>query len=46
MEKDELDNLVEEVKGLIGTMLISERMNTQRCIAKDRDTTKTIVDHK
>lgn len=33
-------------QGLIGQLLVSERTNTQRCIAKDLDTTKTIIDTK
>lgn len=40
-----IQHVTNELKGLFGTMLISERMNTQRCIAKDRDTTKTIIDY-
>ncbi|AUN14749.1 Uncharacterised protein [[Clostridium] sordellii] len=42
----ELSKLVEDLKGIGGELLISERLNTQRCIAKDVDTTKTIIDQK
>ncbi|WP_270942769.1 hypothetical protein [Romboutsia lituseburensis] len=41
-----LENLKDELSGLLNVMLVSERMNSQRCIAKDVDTTKTIIDHK
>jgi len=41
-----LKTLKEDLSGLLSTMLISERINSQKCIAKDLDTTKTIVDHK
>lgn len=34
------------VKDVFKFMLVSERMNSQRCLAKDLDTTKTIVDPK
>ncbi len=42
----ELSKLVEDLKGISGEMLVSERLNTQRCLAKDIDTTKTIIDQK
>ena len=41
-----LSNLKEELSGLLNIMLMSERTNSQRCLAKDLDTTKTIVDYK
>ena len=41
-----LKGLKDDLSGLLSTMLISERMNSQKCIAKDLDTTKTIVDYK
>ncbi|MGL4913693.1 MAG: hypothetical protein ACRC3Y_14820, partial [Romboutsia sp.] len=41
-----LSILKEELSGLLDVMLMSERTNSQRCIAKELDTTKTIVDHK
>ncbi|MCR8746352.1 hypothetical protein [Romboutsia lituseburensis] len=43
--KEEINKLAEEAKQLVNTMLVSERINSQRCIAKDIDTTKTIIDH-
>ena len=43
---EEFHKLVEELKTLMSTMLVGERLNTQRCIAKDIDTTKTIIDQK
>ena len=42
----ELSKLVEDLKGIGGELLVSERLNTQRCLAKDIDTTKTIIDQK
>ncbi|WP_373600899.1 hypothetical protein [Paraclostridium bifermentans] len=42
----ELSKLVEDLKGIAGELLVSERLNTQRCLAKDIDTTKTIIDQK
>lgn len=50
-EKEEFSNqdiksLIGELKGIVSEMLISERINSQRCVAKDLDTTKTIIDHK
>lgn len=41
-----LKEFKDELKGIMDTMLVSERLNSQRCIAKDIDTTKTIIDHK
>lgn len=33
------------LKGVTSCMLTSERINSQRCLAKDIDTTKTIIEH-
>ena len=44
--KDEIKELVDEAKTMVQTMLVSERINSQRCVAQDIDTTKTIIDHK
>ncbi|RDY23336.1 hypothetical protein CHF27_008805 [Romboutsia maritimum] len=44
--KESLNNLVGELSGILNTMLVSERINSQRCVAKDIDTTKTIINHK
>ncbi len=46
IDKSEISKLAEELKTLMNTLLVGERLNTQRCIAKDIDTTKTIIDHK
>ncbi len=43
--KKEIEKLVHELKGLLAEMLVSERINSQRCIGKDLDTTKTIIDN-
>ncbi|WP_455537956.1 hypothetical protein [Terrisporobacter sp.] len=42
----ELQKVVNEIKGILDTMLVSERINSQRCLNQDLDTTKTIIDHK
>ncbi len=46
INKNDVENVVNELKGIVNEMLISERINSQRCIAKDLDTTKTIIDQK
>lgn len=33
-------------KGIKNYLLVNERINSQRCVAKNIDTTKTIIDHK
>lgn len=35
-----------KIKRLISFFLTSERLNSQTCVAKNIDTTKTILDHK
>ncbi|MEG1311758.1 MAG: hypothetical protein RR942_08595 [Romboutsia sp.] len=44
--KEKLINLKQDLLGLLNTMLVSERINSQRCVAQDIDTTKTILDNK
>ncbi len=46
INKHDVENVVNELKGIVNEMLISERINSQRCIAKELDTTKTIIDQK
>lgn len=41
-----LNKLTRTLKGISNYLLLSERTNSQRCIAKDIDTTKTIIDNK
>lgn len=43
--EEEMDNLIQEAKRLLDMMLVSERINSQRCLNQDLDTTKTIIDH-
>ena len=43
--EEEMDNLIQEGKRLLNMMLVSERINSQRCFNQDLDTTKTIIDH-
>lgn len=45
-KKQELENTIQELKGILNEMLISERINSQRCLNQDIDTSKTIIDHK
>lgn len=33
-------------KGITKYLLVNERINSQRCVAKNIDTTKTIIDYK
>ncbi len=44
--KEDIKELADEAKGIVQTILVSERINSQRCVAQDIDTTKTIIDHK
>ena len=37
---EEMDNLIQEAKNLLNMMLVSERINSQRCLNQDLDTTK------
>lgn len=34
------------LKGIMNHLLVGERINSQRCLAKDLNTTKTIIDNK
>lgn len=40
------NKLLNAIKGISAQLLVNERINSQRCIAKDRDTTKTIIESK
>ena len=42
---EEIDNLIQEAKNMLNMMLVSERINSQRCLNQDLDTTKTIIEH-
>ena len=46
VNKKDIENIIEELKDLVKMMLVSERVNSQRCVSKDVDTTKTIFDNK
>lgn len=39
-----MKNIKKYLKGIMAFLLVSERVNTQRCLMKDMDTTKTIID--
>ena len=45
-KKLELDKVINQIKGILNEMLILERINSQRCLNQDLDTSKTIIDHK
>lgn len=45
-KKEELQKIVAQIKGILNEMLVLERINSQRCLNEDLDTTKTIIDHK
>lgn len=40
-----MKKLKEILLGISSHMLTSERINSQRCVAKDIDTTKTIIEY-
>ncbi|WP_434796419.1 hypothetical protein [Terrisporobacter vanillatitrophus] len=44
--EEEVDKLIQETRRLVDIMLVSERINSQRCLNQDLDTSKTIIDHK
>ncbi len=39
-------NIFKSLKELSSFLLVNERINSQRCVAKDINTTKTIIDKK
>ncbi|MGL5348808.1 MAG: hypothetical protein ACRDA3_15775 [Peptostreptococcaceae bacterium] len=41
-----LDKITNAVKGILNFILVNERINSQRCVAKDIDTTKTVIESK
>lgn len=41
-----MKNLLNAIKGISAFLLVNERINSQRCVAKDIDTTKTILESK
>ena len=45
-KKIELENIKNLIKGIFSEMLVVERINSQRCLNQDLDTSKTILDHK
>lgn len=38
--------ILSTIKGISAFLLVNERINSQRCVAKDIDTTKTILECK
>lgn len=41
-----LNKIANQLKGISQYLLVNERINSQRCVAKNIDTTKTIFDKK
>lgn len=41
-----LNKIVTTLKGISKYLLVNERINSQRCVAKDINTTRTILDNK
>lgn len=41
-----MKKLLDIIKGTVTFLLVNERINSQRCVAKDIDTTKTILESK
>lgn len=41
-----LNKLATTLKGISNYLLVNERINSQRCLGKDIDTTKTIIENK
>ena len=46
MRNKDRRNILKSLKDLSDFLLVNERINSQRCVAKDIDTTKTIIDKK
>ena len=44
--KKEKQGVIKSLKDLSKFLLTNERINSQRCVAQDIDTTKTIIDTK
>lgn len=40
-----LNSIKDELSSILKMMLVSERINSQRCLNQDLDTTKTIIEH-
>ena len=45
-EGDNMKKIKNILLGISSFMLTNERINTQRCVAQDVDTTKTIIEYK
>ncbi|SCI11544.1 MULTISPECIES: hypothetical protein [unclassified Romboutsia] len=40
-----IERIITTIKGISKYMLVNERINSQRCVAQNIDTTKTIIEH-
>ena len=45
-KKQNNNNIFKSLKELSGFLLVNERINSQRCVAQDINTTKTIIESK
>lgn len=41
-----LNKIAKTLKDIGNFLLVNERINSQRCVAKDIDTTKTVIENK
>lgn len=46
MENKNKKKVIKSLKELSNFLLVNERINSQRCVAQDIDTTKTIIENK
>lgn len=46
MENKNKKTVIKSLKELSKFLLVNERINSQRCVAQDIDTTKTIIENK
>lgn len=40
-----MEKIITTIKGISKYILVNERINSQRCVAQNIDTTKTIIEH-
>ena len=40
-----LEKVLKTIKAISNYILVNERINSQRCVAENIDTTKTIIEH-
>ena len=40
-----VEKVLKTIKGISNYILVNERINSQRCVAENIDTTKSIIEH-